>query len=146
MAGVSAAPYGTRHGFAAHSTMEWKSEEADQIINCQLKALDLVGGCLRVALSGQPARRGTRRCHASRLAYFTQNSPAARRTDWLENAADDDQRCVRMMSITASSAEFSKGGRMQSHASSGRHTHHLTLLHNSIDRQMCDWTVSEPRS
>src|SRR5207245_8976273 len=61
-------------GFAA-TPHGGKSEEADQIINATLKALDLVGGMFELHFHGQPAVAGRAGCPARRARISRRNYP-----------------------------------------------------------------------
>src|SRR5258706_14098349 len=61
-------------GFAA-TPHGRKNEEADQIINATLKALDLVGGMFELHFHGQPTVAGRAGCPARRARISCRNSP-----------------------------------------------------------------------
>ena len=61
-------------GFAA-TPHGRKGEEADQIINATLKALDLAGGMFDLRFHGQPAVAGRAGCPARRARISFRNSP-----------------------------------------------------------------------
>src|SRR5258708_39765725 len=89
-------------GFAATSHGR-KSEEADQIINATLKALDLVGGKFELHFHGHPAVAGRAGWPSRRARISPRNSPGGTKNGlcWIM-PAKVTARCERMMSITAS--------------------------------------------
>src|SRR5258708_37078482 len=80
-----------------------KSDEADQIINATLKALDLVGGMFELHCHGQSAVAGRAGCRARRARISCRNSPGGTKNGlcWRMPPMMTNG-CVRMMSITTS--------------------------------------------
>src|SRR4029077_30629 len=82
-----------------------KSDEAGQIINAALKALDLVGGMfeLHLHVHGQPAFAGRAGCPARRARISRRNSPGGTKNGLCWRMPPTmTNGCVRIMSITAS--------------------------------------------
>src|SRR5260370_3541048 len=86
-----------------------KSEEADQIINATLKALDLVGGMFELHLHGQPAVTGRADCPARRARISCRNSPGGTKNGLCWRMPPTiTNRVVRIISITSSPLNFER--------------------------------------
>jgi len=72
--------------------MARKSEEADQIINATLKALDLVCGMFELHFHGQPTVAGPQAALPAVREFHAGTPRRHEERIVLENAADDDQR------------------------------------------------------
>src|SRR6476659_6894973 len=87
----------------------WKSEEANQIINATLEALDLVGGMFELCFHGQPAVAGRAGCPARRARISCRNCPGGTKNGlcWRMPPTMTNGG-VRMISITASPLNFER--------------------------------------
>src|SRR5260370_35673998 len=95
-------------GFAA-TPHGRKSEEADQIINATLKALDLVGGMFELHLHGQPAVTGRAGCPARRARISRRNSPGGTKNGFCWRMPPTTTNgSLPMMSITDTPRHFER--------------------------------------